>query len=335
MSPLAAEIVAEASALEGLAAEWWTLWRSAPAATPFQSPAWLLAWWRAFVPGHLATIVVRERGHLVGLAPLYLERARWGTRLLPLGIGASDYLDVLAAPGREPEVGASLAAAAAGVDGWSTWLLTNLAPDALARRLPAPAGCRAALDSADVCPRISLPQVSLDLAAVVPAGQRRKLRMAHHRLARHGAWRILATADLGPGQWLDQLTRLHARRWQSRGEAGVLADPRMQHFLSLALPALATHDLLRCFAIEAAGGIAGVHVGFVHGTCTYAWLGGIDPEKAHLSPGAVLIGHAIETAMHEGHGAFDFLRGAEAYKYGWGAVDQQTSTLAFRRIEDA
>ena len=34
--------------LERLREEWLALWRRSPTATPFQSPMWLLPWWRAF-----------------------------------------------------------------------------------------------------------------------------------------------------------------------------------------------------------------------------------------------------------------------------------------------
>ena len=46
----------------------------------------------------------------------------------------------------------------------------------------------------------------------------------------------------------------------------------------------------------------------------------IDPEFAALSPGTLVIGTAIESAIREGCGEFDFLRGDEEYKYFWGAA---------------
>jgi CelD/BcsL family acetyltransferase involved in cellulose biosynthesis len=54
----------------------------------------------------------------------------------------------------------------------------------------------------------------------------------------------------------------------------------------------------------------------------YDYIGGFDPEFALLSPGTLLIGHALDAATAEGATATDFLRGAEPYKYRWGAVDQ-------------
>jgi glycosyltransferase involved in cell wall biosynthesis len=45
--------------LEALHAEWVRLWARARGATPFQSPAWLLAWWRQFGEGRLLTLTCR------------------------------------------------------------------------------------------------------------------------------------------------------------------------------------------------------------------------------------------------------------------------------------
>lgn len=52
-----------------------------------------------------------------------------------------------------------------------------------------------------------------------------------------------------------------------------------------------------------------------------SYIGGFDPDFAKLSVGTLAIGHAIEEAMREGAGTFNFLRGAEPYKAYWGADD--------------
>ena len=50
------------------------------------------------------------------------------------------------------------------------------------------------------------------------------------------------------------------------------------------------------------------------------------------SPGALLLEHAIGEAVRTAAGEFDFLRGAEAYKYRWGARDRPQYRL---RVEGA
>ena len=41
-----------------------------------------------------------------------------------------------------------------------------------------------------------------------------------------------------------------------------------------------------------------------------------------MSIGTVILAHAIDEAVREGCITFDFLRGAEDYKYAWGAQDR-------------
>jgi CelD/BcsL family acetyltransferase involved in cellulose biosynthesis len=62
----------------------------------------------------------------------------------------------------------------------------------------------------------------------------------------------------------------------------------------------------------------------------YYYIGGFDPRFAALGPGTLLIAHAIEQARLEGAAAFDFLRGAEPYKYRWGAASRPTFQLLLR-----
>src|SRR5581483_4230358 len=106
---LATEVVRDPERLAALAPEWWALWARAPTATPFQSPAWLLPWWRHFSPGRLMSIAVWQHQRLVALAPLYLEENPGGARLLPLGISLSDYLDLLLDPDASAPAAAALA----------------------------------------------------------------------------------------------------------------------------------------------------------------------------------------------------------------------------------
>jgi CelD/BcsL family acetyltransferase involved in cellulose biosynthesis len=51
---------------------------------------------------------------------------------------------------------------------------------------------------------------------------------------------------------------------------------------------------------------------------------GFDPKLKRMSPGAIIIAHAIQEAISRGLKEFDFLRGSESYKYRWGARDRET-----------
>src|SRR5664280_2328086 len=89
-------VVVEESAFSELALEWLELYESCPAATPFQSHAWLESWWREYgKSGRLRVVLVRRNGRLVAAAPLYLRRRGAFVVLAPLGGAISDYTDFL------------------------------------------------------------------------------------------------------------------------------------------------------------------------------------------------------------------------------------------------
>ena len=58
----------------------------AGAATVFQAPDWLIAWWRHFAPGQLTCIALWRGEELVAIAPLYREE---GSRRLLVGLVCS------------------------------------------------------------------------------------------------------------------------------------------------------------------------------------------------------------------------------------------------------
>ena len=322
---LEAVLVKDEAGLTAVAADWWTLWRRCPAATPFQSPAWVVSWWQAFHPGRLCAVALRHRDSLVALAPVYLEDGALGRRLLPIGIGITDYLDVLLDPA-VPEAGAALVQAIHELlPDWTRWELEELMPDAAGLELPAPPSTVEDEGEQSACP-------VLDLTGddPVPSGKRRKLRMAENRAARRGG-DVHAVGAEGVPDFLDNLVRLHGARWATRGEDGVLADDPVRRFHAYALPRLAEAGLTRLSTLTIEGQVVGAYYGLHHQDRAYAYLGGFDPDFSFESPGTLLVGGAIEMARAEGAREFHFLRGQEAYKYEWGATDRWNRRRSFRR----
>ena len=67
-----------------------------------------------------------------------------------------------------------------------------------------------------------------------------------------------------------------------------------------------------------------------HGTC-YFYNAGMDPAARDLSPGIVGTAAYLRDRIDRGDRRFDFLRGDEAYKYGWGARDTRLVRLLVMR----
>ncbi|TPK44250.1 GNAT family N-acetyltransferase [Mesorhizobium sp. B2-5-4] len=324
---LRSEIIDDPARFDTLAPHWWRLWEQSSSATPFQSPAWLVPWWRTFAPGDLATVAVWRGGDLIGLAPLYLEHGTAGSKLLPVGISLSDYLDILCVPGTEAQVVAIIAEKILSV-GWSQWILSDL-PEGGAGLAVTHPGLKAGRPAAHgACPVLAIAGDET-LAGCVPSRRRRQLRRARQAASRRG--RTALSSARGDAQsFLDQLIRLHHARWAGHG-GGVLADVAVEQFHRRAVPLLDARGLVRCWLLAIDGKTVGAYYGFHHRGRAYAYLGGFDPAYAEESPGAILIGHAIAESIREGAREFDFLRGQEAYKYGWGAIDRWTMRRVWTR----
>jgi CelD/BcsL family acetyltransferase involved in cellulose biosynthesis len=312
-------IIRDVDALDDITQAWWDLWRRDARATPFQSPAWLIPWHRAFAPGPLHVVALWHDERLAALAPLYIETQT--RRLLPIGISLSDNLDILA---EDASAAQALVTHVLEEAPCPRVEIENLPSQAHTRGLSEVEGwtCREAQN--EVCPFLALGP-SWD--EHVPARKRRQWRRAVREAQAHGDMRIEAITDRADA-FLDHLARLHRARWEARAEAGLLADEAVQKFHQLAAPALLRAGLARFYLLRFAGKVTGAYYGLAAKGRAYAYIGGFDPAFSHESPGTILIAHAIAQAHEEGDKRFEFLRGGEDYKYAWGAQDEPV----YRRI---
>src|SRR5436305_2690165 len=83
-------LITSAAELAALEPEWLALCRRTPGTTPFQTPMWILPWWKHFGSDELA--VISTAG---AIAPLYIVRDADESLGMFLGTGNTDYLDVI------------------------------------------------------------------------------------------------------------------------------------------------------------------------------------------------------------------------------------------------
>lgn len=317
------EIVTGLARLEELAGPWEALRARCPGATPFQSPAWLIPWWRAFAQGGLRAVALHGADRLAGMAPLYLASGDAGSpRWLLLGSGNTDHLDVLAEPGAEAELAEAVAEVLEREDADQADFL-QLPPGSVLFQLPSV--WRAERLAGDACPAILLsdtPGAGLD--DIVPRKFAARLRQARRRLSAAGR----ADVESAEGEPVEraealfgELVRLHAAAWQARGGPGVLTDRVVQRFHRDVVRAAHPLGLLDLRALRLNGRVVAAYYGFRDAGGAYYYLGGFDPDAGALSPGTLMVADAVEAAARRGAARFDFLRGREPYKYYWGAVD--------------
>ncbi len=312
------ELITGHEALVGLCPAWRQLWHRDPAATPFQSPAWLLSWWEVFGTAEPRLLLARSGGDLVGLLPLYLLRERGCRKLLPIGIGLSDYIEGLVDPAAA-DAAPLLVAAIAAMAGWDECWLPDLLPEGMLATAVMRNPMNYSISAAPPCPNLALPDDPSKLAEIVPRKVLRDVRQARRRAAAAGGATIEAVGKERLDPVMDELFGLHEQRWRVRGEYGVCSDPKVQRFHRMAARRLLAAGMLRLYRLSLGAAVLAVYYGFAAKRRAYAYLGGFDPAHSRLSPGAQIIAYAIEQAVAEGASRFDFLRGDESYKRAWGA----------------
>lgn len=306
--------------LKRLAPEWLALWQRSPNATPFQSPMWLLPWWRTFGSDELSTIVARDAtGAMTALLPLYIVRDDDESLGMFLGTGNSDYLDIVGDADPAP-----LLAELAGRD-CQMWDLQQLRPSSPVLTAPLPDGLQDQVLDHDRCPILPIEGAGDELQNLISTHFRKKIRYYRRALAKIAPVTTECATPATLDALLDALYELHAARWMRRGLPGVLDDDVVQRFHREAARGLLDTGALRMYAIRLGERIAAVFYGFAHAGTVYYYLSGYDPELERLSIGTLIVAHAIEQAVRDGATTFDFLRGAEEYKYAWGATDRVSS----------
>jgi CelD/BcsL family acetyltransferase involved in cellulose biosynthesis len=298
--------------LAALRSEWTALWRADAGATPFQSPAWLLPWARHFAPDRVRALALREGGYLIALLPFFT----WQGKLLLAGTGPSDYADALFAPdaiARAAQLLAGVCAAAQelGCDGID---LQQLRPTSPLLDAATPPGWTSQISDGEICP-----------VAAGPSVQRRKnLDYALRALRREAEanFGLVGADELDAA--LARIAALHAQRWGEREQSGIFADPRMHAFVREASAALAAAGLLHLHVLRIAGEIAAAALVMQGHAARYLYLCTFDTHWARRSPGALNVDAAMRDAAQAGAREFHFLRGREAYKYQFGAIDTPT-----------
>jgi CelD/BcsL family acetyltransferase involved in cellulose biosynthesis len=329
--------IEEATTIEGLEKlrpDWSALWARCPTATPFQSPEWLIPWWRHIGQGELWTLALRHRGHLVGLAPFYIYNKPGSPEreVFLVGIATSDYLDALfdrafAAYG-SAVVFAYLDTAR---QRWDVCDLQRLRSGSPLLHAALPRGWHEEITAQEPCTGLALSGTVGEFPGLIPRRLRKNLRNSWNRAERTGPVRIERAHEENLDELLEALFRLHCARWSSQGLAGVLASEAVRNAHRETAPALLALGVLRLYGLRIADRLVASLYGFTHisagGTRAYAYLSGFDPAFAQLSVGTLLLGYAVQQAMHEGAAEFDFLRGQETYKSHW----RVNNHLTYRR----
>lgn len=317
----AVETIVSLEGLEALREPWARLWAEDALASPFGHPAWLLPWARTHAPDRTRATLLRDGGRPVALLPWF----DWEGAVLLAGTGPSDYGEAVFA--RPDLAGPALAALAA--EAGERIDLQQLRPETPLAAAPAPPGWTETVEAGETCP--VAPVTGPEGVGAMPGKWRRKLGYTRRRALDAGGWDSERATAASLDEIGEALLRLHAQRWESRGETGVFDQDHTIRHIRQALPELLEAGLLSLHALRRQGRIAAVVFALEGKGALHFYISGFDPALTELGPGTLLLGDIFAEAAGEGLAEAHFLRGQERYKYHWGAADRPTVRRLLRR----
>jgi len=186
----------------------------------------------------------------------------------------------------------------------------------------------------DVCPVVTVPE-GLDWEGYLGTLEKKDRHEIRRKIRRAEAAgpNVFRLVDPTP-EAVSRFIQLHSARW---GEDGLFPSNeggrRSRRFVArLAELELAEGQArqLQLGQFEVDGRVIFASLGFDDGTC-YFYNAGMDPGARDLSPGVTGAAAYLRAELRHGCRRFDFLRGAEAYKYEWGARDEAVHRLLVTR----
>ena len=181
------------------------------------------------------------------------------------------------------------------------------------------AGLRPTLEAHAVTAIIDLPETTDVWLAGLAKKQRHELRRKMRRFRAEAGEPVIARAN--DSEALATFVELHR---MASGDKGAFMDEEMATwFAALIDRAGAFCDILT----GDEGRPLAAAVGFADAGSYYLYNSAYDPALAHLSAGIVLLAVLISQSIAAGLTRFDFLKGAEPYKFQLGAVARELFEL--------
>ena len=185
-----------------------------------------------------------------------------------------------------------------------------------------------AISDGEVCPTLTFPSSFDAYVKSLGKNMREQIKRYPKRLEKNFAVEVeCAKTQPQVDEFLTQLFELHGKRWRARGQTGVLVLPSRQKFHRALCADFLERDWLRLWRLKLDGRAACVLLSYFWGGKYWFFIGGFEPELMRWSVGTCLFARVFREAIAEGATEFDFLRGAEEYKYRFGAEDREFVNL--------
>jgi CelD/BcsL family acetyltransferase involved in cellulose biosynthesis len=302
------------------------------AGSPFLTAEWLTAWWGAFGSGRLTWLLLRDR-HGSLRAGACCRRLTGGR----LAAAANEHTGDWDAVATDEQAREALWRVVAGLGAGAVDLAairSRPSRQQAARALSA-AGYRTVEVTGVRSPYLELPGTWEELLASVSRNLRSQLGRRRRGLEREGRLRFRTSAATGEELERDlaAFLRVEASGWKSGSGTAILSDPRTTRLYTQFAKAAAAAGWLRLHLLELDGVPVAADLNCRFAGGSFLIKTGYDERYAAFSPGLVLRGEVLRSAIEEGADFYDFLGGPDSYKLRWTAeLRPRVAVKAYRGV---
>jgi len=315
-----ARVVTDLDSLEQFAPRWDAL--AVTCRRPRSAPAFTLAWYRHALPpnGRIRAVVVTDENDVVGTAPFYVVRTKFGFYQYNLAVPLLFGLEPLFAPDRVEEIAAAVGLALAHADPVPDMVFLDSLPQGSS--WPALIGDGWPRPRPELVSPHSFPwsHVHLDDGGFEGWFQGRSAKFRQHfrydyrRVQAAGFEHKISVDARDISGRLPDFRRLYEARRASRDGAGPAFDDRFEAVVAESADRLSGTGRLRLATIEKPGEVIAADLIVSAGGHSSLWYTGFDDAWAHLSPNSVCTVLSIQHAAQVGDTVYDLGSGAYAYK---------------------
>ncbi len=309
-----------------LSERWLTLLPESAHNTAFLTPTWQRLWWNKFGDGYeLLLFSFQTNSTLDAVAPLKKKDGQISFVGSP---DVCDYMDFIVRKGHEEGVYSSLIDHLKKLD-WETLSLSSVAghsptykylPDLLREE-----GLNVEVRAEDVCPASELPSTWDEYLSGLRKKDRHELRRKIRRLYSLADARYYVVQD--PETFSSDLEDFLSLAVKSRVDKAQFMTPEIREFFHTALSQMAIEGYVKLAFLELDGKRVSSAVCFDYANSFLLYNSGYDVEYSSLSVGLLLKAFCLKDAIESKKICFDFLKGAESYKYRLGAEDMPVYSI--------
>lgn len=286
----------------------------------FVLPPWLEVWWHDFgSEAELYLGAIRKDGTIAGIAPLLLRGAEASF------IGSTDlcdYLDFVIVPGKEGDFfnillddlqGRGIRRLNLGPLRPNSSVLSYLVGIAKNRNYDVSRNVE------DVSLELDLPATWQEYLNTLTQKQRHEVNRKLRRLGEAGVvnYRVVEDND----SILDSIDLFLRLFRQSREDKAIFLTNQIESFFRSLIEATARPGLLRFGILELNASPVAVVMYFDYNNSVFLYNNGYDPRHSSLNVGLISKVLCLKDSIERGRNKFDFLKGAEEYKYRLGGKE--------------